>query len=179
MCQYHKEASGEWETWGTSQQKSMILCSYPPLHTDSSLLLITALNSSVNKTRWQHMTACDIEEVYIKNMIYVLLSRLLYQVATGPRRGPALSAARLGGLVTTGRSPTPLDAGVSAGAREGEPTSSNETSLSVPGPHHPAKLKMCVSVKQKLYYVVYDMCGSWGRSVAEGGVGCFYSCCIL
>lgn len=66
------------------------------------------------------MTACDIEEVYIKNMIYVPVSRLLYQAATGPRQGPALSARRLGGLVSTGRSPTPVDAGVGARAREGE-----------------------------------------------------------
>lgn len=37
-----------------------------PLTTGCSLLLITALNSSVNKTCWQHVTACDIKEVYIK-----------------------------------------------------------------------------------------------------------------
>lgn len=35
-------------------------------HTGCSLLLITALNSCVNKTCWQHVTACDIKAVYIK-----------------------------------------------------------------------------------------------------------------
>lgn len=43
-----------------------MLCSSAHFHTGCSLLLITALNSGVNKTCWQHVTACDIKAVYIK-----------------------------------------------------------------------------------------------------------------
>lgn len=49
-----------------TKQINATLWSFARLHTGSSLFLIKALNSSVNKTCWQNVTACDIKEVYIK-----------------------------------------------------------------------------------------------------------------
>jgi len=72
-------------------------------------------------------------------MIYVWLSSLLYRAAAGPQQRPALSVGCLGGLVSTGRSLTPVDVGVRVGTREEEPSHTNETHLSASGPHHPAK----------------------------------------
>lgn len=77
-------------------------------------------------------------------MIYVRLSRLLYQSAAGPQQCPALSVGCLTGLVSTGRSLTPVDVGVRVLARGEEPTHTNETFLSVSALHRPAKWKMCV-----------------------------------
>lgn len=50
----------------TIKQINATLSSFAHFHTGCSSLLITALNSSVNKTCWQHVTACDIKTVYIK-----------------------------------------------------------------------------------------------------------------
>lgn len=50
----------------------------------------------------------------------------------------------LGGLLSTGRSLTPVDAGVRVHGRGEKPTHTNETLLSVPGLHHTAKWKMCM-----------------------------------
>lgn len=44
-------------------------------------------------------------------MIYVKLSRLLYQAVAGLQQLLALSVGCLGGLVSTGRSLTPMDVG--------------------------------------------------------------------
>ncbi len=80
-------------------------------------------------------------------MIYVRLSRFLYQATAGPQRRPVLSMGCLGGLVSTGRSLTPVDAGVRERGRGEEPTHTNETLLSVSGLHHPNKVeKECVCV---------------------------------
>lgn len=49
-----------------AKQINSTLCSFAHFHTGCSLLLITALNRGVNKSCWQHVTACDIEAVYIK-----------------------------------------------------------------------------------------------------------------
>jgi len=49
-----------------SYNLSATQCSFAHFLTGCSLLLITALNSGVNKTCWQHVTACDIKAVYIK-----------------------------------------------------------------------------------------------------------------
>lgn len=50
----------------TIKQIKATLPSFTHFHTSCSLLLITALNSSVNKTCWQHVTAFDIKTEYIK-----------------------------------------------------------------------------------------------------------------
>lgn len=111
---------------------------------DCSLLLITALNSCVNKTCWQHVTACDIKEVYIKTWFMwssEASSIGLLQVHTGSL--PSLWIA-LGGLVFTGRSVASVDARVRMWAGEEEPILTNETSLSASGPYQLVVWKMCL-----------------------------------
>lgn len=113
----------------TTKQINRRLCFIAHFLTGSSLLLITALNSCVNKTCWQHVTACDIKEEYIKTWFMCGSqgsSIVLLQVHSSL---PALSVGCLRGLVSTGRSLTPVDVGVRVWAREEEPTHTNETLL--------------------------------------------------
>lgn len=124
-------------------------------------------------------------------MIYVWLSRLLYQAPAGPQQSAALSTRCLRGLVSTERSLTPVDVGVRVWGRGEEPARTNETSLSVCGLHHPTKRKMCVWEKEPETVwagvcVVYGcnvcmLCGRmWDFSVCLcRGWGYFNTCYIL
>ncbi len=54
--------------------------------------------------------------------------------------------------MSTGRSLTPVDAGVRERGRGEEPTHTNETLLSVSGLHHPNKVEnvcVCVCVRER------------------------------
>lgn len=101
-------------------------------------------------------------------MIYVWLSRLLYQAPAGPQQRAALSARRLRGPESTERSLTPVDVGVRVRGRGEEPARTNETSLSVCGLHHPTKRKMCVRERTR-NCVSWGVCGAW--------VQCLYAVC--
>lgn len=127
-------------------------------------------------------------------MIYVWLSRFLYQATAGPQQRSALSVGCLRGLMSTGRSLTPVDAGVRMWGRGEELTHTNETLLSLAGLHHPQCWK-CVfeceternSMRSARGAYVQWLCVELGMSVwllrlcvcGEGGVGYFYSCYIL
>lgn len=129
-------------------------------------------------------------------MIYVWLSRFLYQATAGPQQHPSLSVGCLRGLLSTGRSLTPVDAGVRMCSTGGEPTHTNETLLSVPCVHHPTKWKMCMCEREtETIWVgvgVVHMCSvcvvAFGvrvcdfcvcKCVWQVGGGYFYSCYIL
>lgn len=57
-----------WKLWLQKKDTQMntMPSSFSRFHIGCSLLLITVLNSNGNKTRCQHVTACDIKTVYIK-----------------------------------------------------------------------------------------------------------------
>lgn len=74
-------------------------------HPGCSLLLISMLNSHVNKTCWQHVTTCDIKTVYIKTWFKFGSPGFPIRL----QRGYATSVSCLTDLVYTKRSPTPVE----------------------------------------------------------------------
>lgn len=81
-------------------------------------------------------------------MIYVWLSRFLYQATAGLPQRSATSEGCLRGLVSTERSLTPVDAGVMVWDRGEELTHTNETLLSVSGLYRPTKRKTCIRERE-------------------------------
>lgn len=98
-----------------------------PFSTGSSLLLITALNSGVNKTCWQHVTACDIKEVYIKTWFMCgSQDSSIRQLQVHSSALPCLWVASEASSLQEGHRLLRM-CGVKVWAKEEEPTHTNET----------------------------------------------------
>lgn len=132
-------------------------------HPGCSLLLISTLNSRVNKTCWQHVTACDIKTVYVKTWFI-----LFYQAPAGLCHIRWLSRRPYVYKKATGSC-----GGVRVEGRKVQLMCANETLLSVSALYHWTKWKLeCAAFVQCLCCVLCDCMWQkveWASAAATSG----------